>query len=392
MHLRLAAQLAWSNTTNQWQRLLVRSLGIMFAVVLMFMQTGFRNALFDSNVRLVERKIDCDIVIRTASRYMLSSGQTMPREVLTATRSVTGIASVEPLYIENVASEFRPLGGYKRRIRVFAFDVTAPEFAPFELQHFAPKLQAPLTGLADRQSKPMYRFPDHPSELPEDAFGELRGLQIRLVGLFDMGIDFSNDGNLIVDPHNFARYFEFRGDGDPLSAVDYGIASCEPGVDPRMMVARLREVLGDSVLVDTRDDFLASERAFWGKSTPIGLIFWVGTLIGFVVGTIICYQVLATDIADHMGEFATLKAMGYRASFFAMVVICQALLLSAIAFVPGMVLAFMAFQVINSWTGLELYLNASRLGLVLGLTVSMCVLSGLIALRKLLTADPANLF
>ena len=101
---------------------------------------------------------------------------------------------------------------------------------------------------------------------------------------------------------------------------------------------------------------------------------------------------LATDIADHMGEFATLKAMGYRASFFAMVVICQALLLSAIAFVPGMVLAFMAFQVINSWTGLELYLNASRLGLVLGLTVSMCVLSGLIALRKLLTADPANLF
>ena len=93
MHLSLAVKLAWANTTNNWQRLLVRCSGVTFAVVLMFMQTGFRNALFDSNVRMMEEKITTDIVLRIKSRFMMSSGQQLALRKVIAARSCQGVRS-----------------------------------------------------------------------------------------------------------------------------------------------------------------------------------------------------------------------------------------------------------------------------------------------------------
>ena len=137
---------------------------------------------------------------------------------------------------------------------------------------------------------------------------------------------------------------------------------------------------------------MKSERDFWGKATPIGLIFMFGTIIGFVVGLIICYQVLATDIGDHMSEFATLKAMGYPNLFFGAVVVFQAMLMSIVSFIPGVLITLGIFTFVNSTSGLIMFLNLERFGLVLVLTIAMCVVSGIIALQKLLASDPANLF
>lgn len=392
MHFLLAAKLAWSNTTANWQRLFVRCSGVTFAVVLMFMQTGFRNALFDSNVRIMEEKISADVVIRTKSRFMLSSGQQMPLQHVITARSCNGVAAAQPLYIENVMSQWHREGTPKRKIRVLGFDPTHELFRGFGLSHLAADLNRVSTAASDVKSKRMFKLPRTEEERKADPFGELLGKKVELVGLFETGINFSNDGTLAMTPQNFAHYFDLRGSGDPLSQVDYGVVSCVSGADSAVVATNLQAMLGDNVIVQTRGDFLTSERNFWGKNTPIGLIFRVGTIIGFVVGLIICYQVLATDIADHMGEFATLKAMGYPTGFFAAVVICQALVLSIVSFVPGLLIALFAFGLVNWGTGLLMFLNIPRASIVLGLTVLMCVISAVIALRKLLSADPASLF
>lgn len=392
MHLFLAAKLAWSNTTADMRRLLVRCSGVTFAVVLMFMQTGFRNALFDSNVRIMEEKISADIVIRIKSRFMLSSGQQMPLQNVVTARSCDGVAAAEPVYIENVLSDFHRAGMASRKIRVLGFDPKNPFFENFGLKPMADKLNQPMTAAADVKSKSMFGLPVNQEELKDQPFAELVNKELELVGLFQCGINFSNDGTLAMTPQNFAQYFSVRGGGKPLSQVDYGVVRCQPEADPEVVSARLQKMLGPHVIVQTRREFLESERRFWGKNTPIGLIFWVGTMIGFVVGLIICYQVLATDIGDHMGEFATLKAMGYSTSFFTAVVVIQALILSVVSFVPGFLIALTAFNIINVSSGLIMFLNVQRTATVLGLTVAMCVISGVIALRKLLSTDPASLF
>ena len=392
MHLSLATKLAWSNTTANLQRLLVRCSGVTFAVVLMFMQTGFRNALFDSNVRIMEDKISADVVIRTKSRFMLSSGQQMPLQNVISARSCKGVAMAEPVYIENALSKFRRSGKSSRKIRVLGFDPENPLFENFGLASMASQLKRPMTAAADVKSKSMFDLPLTDAALAEQPFAELVDKKLELVGLFQCGINFSNDGTLAMTNENFAKFFTLRGGGEPLSQVDYGVVRCQRDADPAAVAKRLQKMLGENVIVETRADFLASERNFWGKNTPIGLIFWVGTMIGFVVGLIICYQVLATDIGDHMGEFATLKAMGYPTSFFTAVVVVQALLLSLVSFVPGLLIALTAFSIINLSSGLIMFLNLQRTASVLGLTVAMCVISGIIAVRKLLSADPASLF
>lgn len=340
----------------------------------------------------MEEKIAADIVIRSNSRFMLSSGQQMSLRYVTSARSCEGVASAEPLYIENIASEIRRSGKSARTIRVIAFDINSDTFAGFGLKELASVLARKGTAAADIKSKSMFGLPRHQNDLTNAIFGELSGKQLQIVGLFASGINFSNDGNLIMTPANFTHYFSFRGNGDPLSMVDYGIVRCAENADIKTVVQRLKTILGSNVIIQTHSDFLKSERNFWGKNTPIGLIFWVGTMIGFVVGLIICYQVLATDIADHLGEFATLKAMGYPPLFFTAVVVCQALIMSIVSFIPGFLIAIIAFLGLNTITGLVMFLNLERTAIVLGLTVLMCVMSGIVALRKLLSTDPASLF
>jgi len=382
-----AALLAWSNISDDWHRLFVRCTGVTFAVVLMFMQTGFRNALFDSNVRVAERT-NADIIIRSRTRFMLSSGQLMPFYKITEAQNVAGVADAQPIYFENVISRLRKRGRPSRRVRVIAFDARQPVFDDFGIRHYATELATPLTAIADKKSKSMFGFDEFLCSQHFYEYGELFDQRIRFVGCFQLGIDFSNDGNIFMLPENFARYFPQR----PLDWVDYGFIQVAPGADVQRVKRDLQKQLGPHVIVDTKAGFLKSERDFWGQATPVGLIFMFGTIIGFIVGMIICYQVLATDIGDHLSEFATLKAMGYPTLFFAAVVVFQALFLSIVSFIPGTLITLAIFAIVNANSGLIMFLNLPRLALVLVLAVSMCVVSGIIALRKLLSTDPANLF
>src|SRR5436190_5753062 len=110
--------------------------------------------------------------------------------------------------------------------------------------------------------------------------------------------------------------------------------------------------LPDNVLVKTKADYVADEQEFWNNSTPVGYVFGFGTVLGFVVGMIICYQILYADVSDYLPEYATLMAMGYKPRFFTSVVMQQALLVSALAFGPACGLAWVLYETVAWATGL----------------------------------------
>jgi putative ABC transport system permease protein len=204
---------------------------------------------------------------------------------------------------------------------------------------------------------------------------------VQLIGNFHLGTDFANNGTLLMGIENFAFYFPLREMfGDPLSTVDLGLVVCEPGIDPRKARTQLQKVVGKDITVYTRQEH-AHRRDFR-----------VGMIMGFVVGILICYQVLYNDIADHMAEFATLMAMGYGHRYFMGVVVREAIYLALLGFVPGLCITWVLFQLITLWTGLIMTLSLWDIGITLTFTVMMCVVSGLLAVRKLLSADPASLF
>ncbi|HEX3996864.1 MAG TPA: FtsX-like permease family protein, partial [Acetobacteraceae bacterium] len=130
----------------------------------------------------------------------------------------------------------------------------------------------------------------------------------------------------------------------------------------------------------------------WEKATPIGFIFAFGSLMGLIVGMVIVYQILFSDIASHLREFATLKAIGYSNGYLNRVVLSAALLLAVLGFVPGLALSAVLYEVVNKGTYLRLEMNASRAVWVFVLIFATCAASGLLAMRKLRDANPADMF
>jgi putative ABC transport system permease protein len=389
--------LAWKNLTHDWRRLIVAVAGVGFAVLLMFTQVGFQNALFDSQVKIID-DMEGDIFLASRAKYTLAAEKRFPRELIGQAASCPGVKGAYPLYTELTLSRLKNLkpGGPSKAypIRSIGFRLDDPIFRSPTITAQLPRLRSPGAALIDVRSKrENFDFPFDNSAALAAAPAELNNRTIHLVGTFNLGADFAHDGNLIMSAENFATFFPERLQGrDPLAVVDLGIVRVDPEADLETVRETLDSLLDDRVFVFTRAEFRSQEVAFWDSSTPIGIVFFAGKVIGFVVGMVICYQVIYSDIADHMPEFATLKAMGYGTAYFLGLIVTEAMFLSLIGFVPGVLAGAGLYAVLATSTGLLLKMTLDSMALVLALTIAMCVASGLLAVRKLLAADPATLF
>lgn len=383
--------IAWKNLVTDWRRLLLACAGIGFATVLMFMQNGFRNALLDSPVQMM-RSLDCELVAVSRARYALPTEQRFARQLIDLARADADVSDVIPMYVELSRAQVRVIGKPQRPIRVVGVPARRGLFRNDEIELQIEHLAAPGTALLDRQTRRQFGFAlEQPEQLANQSV-ELLGKRLRLTGTFEIGSDFAHEGTLIVGADTFADYFPFRGNGKPLSVVDFALIRTRSGADINDVARRLTELDHRAWQVMPRTSLIDREIAFWGEETPIGMIFKIGVLMGFAVGVIICYQVLFTSIHDSLAEYATLKAMGYPNRFFVALVIRQSIYLSLLGFGPGLLISLGLFQALQSMTGLPMLMTVPRALAVLGLTIAMCLTSGLLAVRKLLRADPASLF
>lgn len=142
----------------------------------------------------------------------------------------------------------------------------------------------------------------------------------------------------------------------------------------------------------TRDEFVQREVDYWSGSTPIGYVFTLGAVIGTIVGLIIVYQILFSDVQSHLAEYATLKAMGYTSAFLKGLVIRESFYLSVLGFVPALGLSILLYDQAAQATQLPMEMTIERGAVVFVVTVLMCAFSGLLAIRKLDNLDPAEVF
>ena len=203
-----------------------------------------------------------------------------------------------------------------------------------------------------------------------------------------MGASFTADGTILTSDINFLRLFPERKKG----LIDLGVINLKPEADLEIVLQQLRDKLPQDVNVFSKEEFIEQEIAYWQNSTNIGFIFNLGTLIGFIVGIVIVYQILYSDVADHLSEYATLKAMGYRDRYFISLVFQEAIILAFLGFIPGLGIAKVLYLLTANATALPIAMTVSRAITVLILTIIMCSVSGTVAVRKLSAADPADIF
>ena len=379
--------LGWRNLTEDPVRLVTSTAGAAFAVILMFSQVGFRNALLENMVAVIDH-LDGRLFMVNRERYMLTTPAAFEKRRLQMVLGFPGVVSASPFYVDvRETTKWRnPSTGIGRRIRVLAYPPKDDLLTLPGIRDQKDRWDAPRFALADVRSKA-----DLYGTFESGEVSELRGRRLRIAGTFELGTDFRSNGTILLSESNFLDYFPERRIGDD-SIVDVGVIRLAQGTDEATLAEQIRKTLTPDVILLTKDEFIEKERNFWETVAPIGVVFDIGVVMGFIVGIAICYQVLFSEISDRVAEFATLKAMGYTPGSLIRIIVEEGICLAILGYVSGMAISLVLARYLERETGLNLDIRPVDSLIIFALTVIMCVLSGLLAGRKLGTVDPAELF
>ncbi|MGB3263343.1 MAG: ABC transporter permease DevC [Microcoleus sp.] len=381
--------LAWAQLTREKMRLVIALAGIGFADLLMFMQFGFRDALFESSVSF-HSQLQGDIFITSTQSTALIAMKSFPQRRLYQALSFNGVTEISPVYLGfGLWKNPAPNQSNTRQLMVIGFDPANPIFDMPEITNNLDKIKMSDVVLFDRASRPEFGPVAEYFEGGKTVETEVDNRRVKVEGLFTLGASFGADGNIVTSDLNFLRIFATR---RTKGLIDIGIVYLQPGTDVKAVVEKMRATLPSDVRIDSKEEFVAFEKKYWEEGTAIGFIFTLGAAMGFIVGIVIVYQILYTDVNDHLPEYATLKAMGYNDFYFLAVVFQEALILAILGYLPGFGVSVVLYNLGRSATSLPMYMTVGKAVTVFVMTVVMCCLSGAIAVRKLQAADPADIF
>ena len=378
--------LGWLQLKHKPLRLLVALSGIAFAVLLILMQLGFRSALFESAVRFHER-FDYDIALFSPDSVFIVRPQSFSIRRLYQTLGFDGVDGVTPVYISTSVWK-NPWDNNRRRINTIGFQPDDPLLSLEGFRQASEQLRRQDVVLFDRGSRPEFGDVSGAFESGQPVVTEINDRETEVAGLFEMGTSFGIDGTIITSDDNWLRLFPDQ----PRSKIQLGLIRLQQGRDARAVRDALDDYLPADVLVLTKQQFVEREKAYWNSATPIGYIFAFGAIMGFVVGAIIVYQILFADVSEHLNEYATLRAIGYKNRFVSGIVLQQAAILAVLGYLPGLGVAWWLYGKAAAATNLPLYITQERAVTVFLLTLAMCAISGLLAVRKVRRLDPAEVF
>jgi putative ABC transport system permease protein len=393
-----AFTLAWSNLLHQRLRTLISLGGVAFAALLIFSQLGFLGSVHQTATLLFD-KLDFDLLLTSREYLNLNTPEDFPRQRLAQADAVPGVESVRPFSVclglwRGPWPQSSPRD--PRRWNILILGVRPedlhlifrnPDHGIFrdreELSAFESALARSDAVLIDRRSWPDY---GSPKDLHPGAVVELNEQQLELAGKFQIGTGFGYNGLLLAREAMLDRI-----GGRMPHKVTFGLVKLQPGADVSEVKNRLNEVLPD-VQAYTRDEINAKESEYWVQETAVGRFFTLGVGVALVVGVIFVYQMMAADIQNHLSEYATIKAIGYRNGYLVRVILLQAGLLGLVGFFPGLLASLGIYEWTRLAARIPISMTAGRAAFVLLLTIGMCLCSGLLAIRKLRSADPADLF
>jgi putative ABC transport system permease protein len=391
--------LGWAQLTHQKVRLAVALTGVAFSNILIFTQLGLRALMFDG-ITLLPEALKGELYLKSARSPTIAwDFGGVSKNYLYQADTIPGVASVRPLYIgtspwtnpeklnQGSSDATTPFDIFAANyLKVLAFNPVQPVFNLPEVDQQRDRLTQPGAILFDRLGQS--GLGDVPTLFAEQGAvtSVMRGQRVQVVGLFSLGSNFDDNGNVIMSDWNYTRITS-----SPLDAVSVGVVMLEPGADVAAVQAQIVSRLPPEVKVMTKAELIEAEQAFHA-SFPQGKVLTFGAVMGFIVGMVIVYQILYTDISNHLSEYATLKAMGYSDRSLWFIVLQEALILAVLGFIPGFLASYGVYGVLAEVTRIPLVMRWEVVVQVFVLTIGMCAVSGTMAMNKLRSADPVDVF
>ncbi len=371
--------LAWRNMIHDRTRTLVLLSGMGFSILLLFMQVGFFNAC-QINSFMIYDMFGFNAVMLAPYYVFIDDAGTLPLYRAEMAESVPGVASARPLFLSSARLR-NPGTGEEEKILAIGVDIDTAPFIDPDKNQLLGKLKPLDSALMDRKVTLDY------GALPVGAYTELDSRRIKISGEYTHGAGFIAGSSIILSNESFCKIINRS-----IRSPNAVLLNFSPDADPKAVLSRLKEKLPADVQVMTRKELQHREQHFFMAVNPIGVMFSSGAVIAFLVGAVILYQILASEVMHHLREYATLKAMGYTSRDLKVVVMAQGLLMTAAGFIPSAAIAVYLYKLVQDIVQVPLFMTPDLLGFIFSASLAMTAVSGLLAVRRIESADPAELF
>lgn len=384
--MRTVGEVAWFQLSYQKMKLAVAVAGVIVSVMLMLTWVSIRQGAMDNSVALI-RRMEADLIMVSPRTKTIFQSAQQPRRLLYRLPSDERVEEVREVYIA-LARWRSPWDFFESPLNVYGIDPLKPMLNLPGLEKHANDLHQQDRYLYDAMSRSKYGPVKDTLAKQPDLEVELNGRKVRVVGVIHVGISIGNDGNVYTSHENFLRLFPNRAPG----SIDLGLIKLKPGVSAKEARDALQPLLGKEANLICREDLKEAEVNFMRQTAPIDFIFGMGATVGFFIGAVVVYQILYTEVTNNLPQLATLKAIGFTDFYLQKLVLWQAYLLATLGYPIGLILAIGLLHVAEIFIQMPLPMTVTRAVWFYAITLCMCGLSAVVAVRKAVSADPAEVF
>ncbi|MEH1864641.1 MAG: ABC transporter permease DevC [Nostoc sp.] len=384
--------IAWLQLRYQRNQTIAGIVGIFCITFLIFMQLGLRNAFLEGALQL-PLNFNADIILVSSLSSTVLQPVTFSSRPLYQALGLKSVESVAPLYITSTQWYDRNESLYRIRVNVIGIPSNIQTLNLPGLQDNIEKLNKEKFALFDRNARNEFspiitEFKEKGESSAEVLAGTTGSLQkVRIVGLFELGVNNAYDASFIINPITFSQLF-----GRSLTKIDAGLIKLKLDANIQQTVEQLRSYLPANIKVFSKSELITREKIFHESNSPMGFIFRFILIVAVIISIFILYQILYVKVTHNLANYATLKALGLSQKSLVSIVFQEAIFLVIAGYIPGAIISCLAYDYLVKVTKIFIKMTVESASFVLGLVCMICLISAGLSLLKVKDADPVDVF
>ncbi|YAG15637.1 ABC3 transporter permease C-terminal domain-containing protein [Nostoc sp. DSM 114161] len=388
--------IAWLQLRYQRNQTIAGIVGILCITFLIFMQLGLRNAFLEGALQLT-LNLNADIVLVSSLSSTVLQPVTFSSRPLYQALAIKNVESVAPLYITSTQWYDRNQSVYRIRVNVIGIPTNIQTLNLPGVKENLEKLNKQKFALFDRNARNEFNsiiteFKEKGESSAEVLAGTSSSLQkLRVVELFELGVNNAYDASFIVSPGTFSELF-----GRDFRKIDIGLIKLKLDSNSDIAIAQtvkqLKSYLPANIKVVSKSELIEQEKIFHENNSPMGFIFRFILIMAVIISIFILYQILYVKVTHNLANYATLKALGLSQKSIIAVVFQEAIILVIAGYIPGIIASYIAYDYLIKVTKIFIKMTLETALFVLGLVCIICLISAALSLLKVKDADPVDVF
>ena len=371
----LATRLAFHNRA----RLLVTLFGVVFSAYLTLAETALYIGMMENATSII-RHSGADLWVASKGVQNFDFAKPFPDERLKLIHGRAELSWAKPI---SLSWGFLKLpDGAQELVEIIGYDPAVPVGGPWDMASGAPgDVGGGANMIVDESAAQRL------GKLRLGSLWELNDRSIKLVGVSRSAKTFTT-APIVFTSYVLAQ--DMTPDVSRQAAAAYIAIKLRNPADVERVAKALRHDLPDNEILTT-SAFVERTILYWTVQTGMGAAFCLTAVLGLVVGAGTIGQTVFANAMEHLGEIATLKAMGATARDLNTIILAQAAIDASVGFWIAVPLALLSKAPLEK-TGVTLAVDLKLIAALFSVTLAVALAAAYFSIRRVQKLDPATVF